>query len=207
MTAMSDVEHEYETIRLLRAAAPGSDHQLAWAQLLGWTATSPEQLALLAAAGIFQTLAFVGYWVYVSRALTSELLRYTLLSSAIKVVCIVGGSYWGVVGVAAGYAVAPALSWPISFWWLSRHTELPLRRLYAGAGRILTLVTIAAGAAGAVAFWLRGGGAWLQLGAAIVAVVAVYALATAILRPIRRDATVVLRIIRMIPARRSRGAL
>jgi aminopeptidase N len=33
---------------LLRAAEPGSDHQLAWAQLLGWTATTPAQLDLLA---------------------------------------------------------------------------------------------------------------------------------------------------------------
>jgi aminopeptidase N len=33
---------------LLRAAEPGSDHQLAWAQLLGWTATTPGQLDLLA---------------------------------------------------------------------------------------------------------------------------------------------------------------
>jgi aminopeptidase N len=38
-----------EAIRLLRAAAPGSDHQLAWAQMLGWTATAPDQLDLLAA--------------------------------------------------------------------------------------------------------------------------------------------------------------
>jgi aminopeptidase N len=33
---------------LLRAAEPGSDLQLAWAQLLGWTATTPGQLDLLA---------------------------------------------------------------------------------------------------------------------------------------------------------------
>ena len=33
---------------LLRAAEPGSDHQLAWAQLLGWTAATPGQLDLLA---------------------------------------------------------------------------------------------------------------------------------------------------------------
>jgi aminopeptidase N len=33
---------------LLRAAEPGSDHQLAWAQLLGWTATTTGQLDLLA---------------------------------------------------------------------------------------------------------------------------------------------------------------
>ncbi len=35
-------------IRLLRSAPPGGDHQLAWAQLLGRTATAPEQLDLLA---------------------------------------------------------------------------------------------------------------------------------------------------------------
>jgi len=34
---------------LLRAAEPGSDHQLAWMQLLAWTATTAEQLDLLAA--------------------------------------------------------------------------------------------------------------------------------------------------------------
>jgi aminopeptidase N len=37
-----------EAIRLLRSAEPGSDHQLAWAQMLGWTATAPDQLDLVA---------------------------------------------------------------------------------------------------------------------------------------------------------------
>jgi aminopeptidase N len=36
-----------EGIALLRAADPGSDLQLAWAQLLGWTATAPDQLDFL----------------------------------------------------------------------------------------------------------------------------------------------------------------
>jgi aminopeptidase N len=33
---------------LLRSAEPGSDHQLAWAQLLAWTAITPEQLDFVA---------------------------------------------------------------------------------------------------------------------------------------------------------------
>jgi aminopeptidase N len=37
-----------EAAVLLRSAEPGSDHQLAWAQLLGWTAITPDQLDLLA---------------------------------------------------------------------------------------------------------------------------------------------------------------
>ena len=35
-------------VMLLRSAEPGSDHQLAWAQLLSWTAVTSEQLDLLA---------------------------------------------------------------------------------------------------------------------------------------------------------------
>ena len=36
-------------VRLLYAAEAGSDHQLAWAELLGWTATSEDQVELIAA--------------------------------------------------------------------------------------------------------------------------------------------------------------
>jgi aminopeptidase N len=36
-------------LELLSAAEPGSDHQLAWIQLLGWTAVTPAQLDFLAA--------------------------------------------------------------------------------------------------------------------------------------------------------------
>jgi aminopeptidase N len=35
-------------LELLQAAEPGSDHQLAWTQLLGWTAVTPAQLDFLA---------------------------------------------------------------------------------------------------------------------------------------------------------------
>ncbi len=44
-------------------------------------------LRLLAIAGIFQTLAYVGYWVYLSRNLTGDLLRFTLVSAVVRVAC------------------------------------------------------------------------------------------------------------------------
>lgn len=166
-----------------------------------WLSVAPI-LRLLAIAGIFQTVAFVGYWVYVSRGLTGDLFRYTLISSAIKVVCILIGSQWGVLGVAAGYAIAPALSWPISFWWLSRRTELPTKRLYGGAGRILAFVMVTGGAAGLVSFLLVSFGPWAQLGAAILTTAGVYGLAALIVRPIRRDLSLVIRLIRLIPQKR-----
>ncbi len=59
-------------MRLLRSAEPGSDHQLAWAQLLGWTAVTPDQLDLL--AGLLDGSAGVP-----GLAIDTEL-RWTLLA-------------------------------------------------------------------------------------------------------------------------------
>ena len=172
--------------------------------LLGqqWLSAAPI-LRLFAIAGIFQTLAFVGYWVYISRGLTRDLFRYSILSAAIKVTCIVVGSTWGVTGVAIGYAIAPALSWPISLWWLSRIAVLPIGRLYAGAGRILGLVAVAATAGAIAATTLSPLGHVLQILAAVISGIAVYVLAALVLRPIRRDLAVVIRMVRMIRQPRS----
>jgi PST family polysaccharide transporter len=48
-----------------------------------------------------------------------------------------------VVGVAAGYAVAAMLEWPLSLWWLSRVTEIPVRALLLGALRIIGCAALA----------------------------------------------------------------
>jgi PST family polysaccharide transporter len=101
----------------------------------GWDPVAPV-FALLAVAGIFQTLSFVGYWVYVSRGLTGQLFRYSIVSLVLRVLGIAIGSVWGIVGVAAGIAVASLVSWPASLWWLSRLTRLPLRQLVLGAARV-----------------------------------------------------------------------
>ena len=171
--------------------------------LLGerWAAVAPI-LRLLAIAGVFQTLAFVGYWVYIARGLTADLLRYSLVSAAIKIACIVIGSNWGVIGIATGYAIAPALSWPISLWWLSRRTDLPTRRLYAGALRILATVAAASGAAAlAVSLLPDLAPAW-QLAMSCLVVVAVYLLAALVVPPVRRDLARVIAMVRMIPRAR-----
>lgn len=109
-----------------------------------WDQSAPI-LRLLATSAMFQTLAYVGYWVYVSRGLGKTLFRYSMVSAAIRISCIVIGSQWGVVGVAFGFMIGPAINWPISIGWLSRVTEVPTKRLYAGAGRVLLLVGVAAG--------------------------------------------------------------
>lgn len=142
-----------------------------------WGDVAPV-LALLAVAGGAQTLSFVGFWVYLSRGLSSALLRYTLVTLGLKAVCIAVGARFGVVGVATGYAAAALLEWPLSLWWLSRLTVIPVRALLLGALRI-TGCAVGVGASSFIvthltATWPSAG----QLAAGLSAGVAAYCLAT-----------------------------
>lgn len=92
-----------------------------------------------AIAGMLTTLSYVGYWVYLSRGLGKQLFRYTIVTTLIKAACIAVGSMFGLVGVAVAFAIAPAIAWPLSIAWLARITPMPVRRLYAGAARVLLL--------------------------------------------------------------------
>lgn len=132
------------SVALGLALVAGASRPVVWIFLgAPWMAAAPL-LACLAISAAFQTLSLVAYWVYVTRDLAAHLVRYSVISAVIKVACVLAGSQFGVVGVAAGYALAPILSWPISFWWLSRRADLPLRQLYLGAARIIG-VCLAAG--------------------------------------------------------------
>lgn len=111
-----------------------------------WLAAVPL-LQLFAIACVARNLAFVGYWVYVVRGLSGSLFRYSLVTGAIRVLCVVVGAQWGVIGVAAGLAIAPWIAWPLSLLWLSRVTAIPTRQLYNGALRIILVAALGSGTA------------------------------------------------------------
>ena len=150
-----------------------------------WLSVEPI-LRLLAIAGMFQTLAYVGYWVYLSHGLTKQLLQYTVITVTIKVTCILVGSHWGLIGVAWGYAIAPAVAWPRSFWWLSRSSTLSVKGLFIGAGRVLLITAVIALGSYGACILTDPLGRWVQLGAALVASAACYCLAL-LVPPLRRD--------------------
>jgi PST family polysaccharide transporter len=156
--------------------------------LLGakWAAVPPI-LRLLAVAGVMQTLSYVGYWVYLSRGLTRELMQYTLVTSAIKIACVVTGSTWGVVGVAAGYALAPMIAWPMSLWWLSRITDLPVADLYRGAFRVLGVGVVVGLVTAAASTAVATSSAWVTLAIGLAAGAGATA-ALLMLPALRRDA-------------------
>jgi PST family polysaccharide transporter len=173
--------------------------QPATAVLLGgqWTAVSPI-LRLLAIAGMFQTLAYVGYWVYLSKGLTSDLMRYSIVAAIVKIICIVAGSQWGIVGVAAGYALAPALTWPLSLWWLSRRTPIPLKKLVQGALRVIVVSGITGLATFGTTLLLSGAPEFVQLVISVLAGLAVGVLMVWIIPAFRQDAIGVIEIGKMV---------
>lgn len=118
-----------------------------------WLAAVPL-LQLLALAVIARNLAFVGSWVYMVRGLSGDLLRFTAATAIAPVAGVLIGAHWGMIGVATGVALAPWTTWPISLWWLSRVTPVPVRALFGGALRISLVAFLVFGAASAVAHLL-----------------------------------------------------
>lgn len=92
---------------------------------------------LLAVGGCFQSMSFVCYWIFLSKALTKELLRYSLVSRAIGIAMIVAGSHWGTAGVASGVTGGLIIGWPLSIWWLRRHGAMSARALVGNGLRVL----------------------------------------------------------------------
>lgn len=146
------------------------------AVLLGpqWVGAT-EVLRLLAIGSAFQTLAYVGYWVYVAKGLVDHLFNYTLFATGLRVVCVIGGSAFGITGVAAAMALVPLLSWPLSFWWLSRRASVPVRELWSGGLRVVAFAAVVGGVAAAIVLLTGGLHDWARLLLAILGAAAAYA--------------------------------
>lgn len=106
--------------------------------LLGpdWLEAAPI-FQVLALGGLFQVLSVIGYWVFLSRGLTKDLLQYNLVTKSLTICAVLLGSLWGPIGVAWGYTLALTVAWPICLLWLRKVANLPARSfLFAGVRAI-----------------------------------------------------------------------
>lgn len=147
------------------------------AVLLGptWTPAT-DVMRLLAIGAGFQTLSYVGYWVYVTKGIVDHLLGYTVFATAVRVVLVLTGSAFGLVGVAAAMAVVPVLLWPVSIWWLSRRASIPVRQLWLGGVRVAVFALAVGLAAHGGVLAAAAGGQVVQLVAGLGAGVLTYAI-------------------------------
>lgn len=181
----------YSVVAMLAYAAGAAEPLIQIFLGDGWDSAA-RIFALLSIAGALQTLSFIGYWVYLSRGLTRRLFQYSLISSGVRISSILLGSSWGVMGVAWAVALAPAVLWPLSLWWLSRVTALPLRALVAGGVRIMLMAGACAAVVRVVGDHSPGQSPLLSAALCFGAGLIVYAAAGLLLRPIRADETALL---------------
>lgn len=101
----------------------------------GWGEAVPV-FQVLAIGGAIWVFNHVSYWAFIMNEMGRELLHYNLVSKPVAVTAILIGSSYGIVGVAWGYTIAMAISWPLNLLWLSRTGGLRATR-FAKNGAVL----------------------------------------------------------------------
>jgi PST family polysaccharide transporter len=96
-------------------------------------------LRILLVAGFFQAAGYATYWVFLAKALTRTQFVYALVTRPVVACLVVAGSLWGVRGVAVGYAVGAALSWPTALLWIRRASDAPVGRMFGNGLRALVV--------------------------------------------------------------------
>ncbi|MQA65918.1 MAG: oligosaccharide flippase family protein [Alphaproteobacteria bacterium] len=122
--------------------------------LLGqqWMGAAPI-LAWMGVAIVWLPLTYSLSWLYMSQDRAPEMLRASLISSAIGIVAIVAGVPFGATGVAVSFAASLILvKCPILFWLVGRRGPVAMRDFY----RILAAPIIATVAAAGAIWAVRG---------------------------------------------------
>lgn len=142
-------------------------------------------IAIIAPVGALQSVLQTVSPLYAVKGRTDWLLRWTMAAGAVTVAAYVVGLPWGVVGVAAAYAVAHVLLFYPAFAIPFRLIELPfpalLRALAPTAGASVAM----AGAVLALRIWLesRGVEPLTVLAACIGGGILIYIALMALIRP------------------------
>ncbi|MFC7850186.1 lipopolysaccharide biosynthesis protein [Arthrobacter sp. NPDC057388] len=101
-----------------------------------WSPSIPV-FQILAIGGSISVFNSVSYWAFIVKEKPRALLHYNLVSKPLEIVSISIGAQFGLHGVAWGYAVGVAFSWPLFLLWLSRTADFPAGRFFANSSRIL----------------------------------------------------------------------
>ena len=160
----------------------------------GWSEVAPI-LALLAIAGVFRSLSQLAYWIFLASGRPGVQFKLDLWAQPVLVALIVLGASQGALGAAwAAVAVWPVY-WIVGLLIASRTAGLAARPLVGRAVRALLGVALPAG----LGSWYAS--RWideplLALAAGVLAGVALVAVVTLLVRPVRRDVAEVVTLVR-----------
>jgi O-antigen/teichoic acid export membrane protein len=115
-----------------------------------WSAATPV-IQLLAWVGLHQSLQRFNSSVLQAVDRTGRLLVYAVISAVVTVASFVIGLEWGVVGVAAAYAISSTVVAPVYLVFTTRAAQSTVREFVTNLGG----VALAAGGAAAAAWALR----------------------------------------------------
>jgi PST family polysaccharide transporter len=170
----------------------------------GWLDLVPV-FAILAVGGVFQAASFAQGWVFMATGNTRAQLRFALCTRPVVVAAVLGGSFWGPTGVAAGYSAALAVLWPVGLWWAGRAAGIPVWGVLGNAARAVVGHGMAAGVAAGVLHRTDFDSPWMSicLGAAVMLVV--LAGEVAVWRRLREDVREVVRLREFLARTRPRS--
>jgi O-antigen/teichoic acid export membrane protein len=95
-----------------------------------WSAVTPV-IQILCWVGILQSLQRLNSSILEARNKTGVLLRYSIIALVASLAGFVGGLHWGVVGVAAGYAVSSTVVEPYYTWLTGRELGMSLLQFFS----------------------------------------------------------------------------
>lgn len=105
---------------------------------------------LLCIAGLAQAANYAIYWCYLATGTVRENVKLMLVWRPITILLLLGGSYWGVPGVAAAFAFGQVGGWLLQIWWAKRVPQAPRRELVLAGLRGWALYLVPALVASAV---------------------------------------------------------
>lgn len=156
-------------------------------------------IQLLAIGGVFRALTQICYWIYVSKGLASEQMRYFLVAQPVLAIAVLTGLPWGPAGVAASSSIGFAIYWACSLAWACRKAGISSIPLFADALRaIIIFVVPAVLIALSISRATDGSPALVSIFASCFGALMYWALLIAVSRRVRADMTTLIALLRTV---------
>nr|WP_268916175.1 lipopolysaccharide biosynthesis protein [Aeromicrobium chenweiae] len=151
-----------------------------------WTGSAPV-VQLLAASAAINAAAYVFQWYSLSKGYTGLDLKVNLVVAPIWIALVVGGSVFGLKGVASGFLIGQCAHWTTTLVWFHRSAGAPSVKMFLAAARALLPNVAAAAVAYIVAGRVFDLSSWQSVGLGTLVYVIAWSICIGAYTPLRRD--------------------